>query len=69
MKVGFIGVGNVGGPMCRNIIAHTNHEVVVFDLNVAAVALCTGLGAARALASPTWRSAATRSSTAGSLKR
>ena len=33
MKVGFIGVGNMGGPMCRNIIRNTNHEVVVFDLN------------------------------------
>src|SRR5690349_16013176 len=45
MRVGFIGVGNMGGPMCRNIIAHTNHEVVVYDLNPAAVAACTGLGA------------------------
>ena len=33
MKVGFIGVGNMGGPMCRNIIRNTNHDVVVFDLN------------------------------------
>ena len=32
MKVGFIGVCNMGGPMCRNIIENTNHEVVVFDL-------------------------------------
>lgn len=46
MKVGFIGVGNMGGPMCRNIIRNTNHEVVVFDLNPAAVQACTGLGAA-----------------------
>jgi 3-hydroxyisobutyrate dehydrogenase-like beta-hydroxyacid dehydrogenase len=45
MKVGFIGVGNMGGPMCRNIIRNTNHEVVVFDLNAAAVAACTELGA------------------------
>jgi 3-hydroxyisobutyrate dehydrogenase-like beta-hydroxyacid dehydrogenase len=45
MKVGFIGVGNMGGPMCRNIIKNTNHEVVVFDLNPAAVAECTALGA------------------------
>ncbi len=35
MKVGFIGVGNMGGPMCRNIIRNTNHEVVVFDLSAA----------------------------------
>ncbi len=45
MKVGFIGVGNMGGPMCRNIIRNTNHEVVVFDLNPAAVKECTDLGA------------------------
>ena len=28
MKVGFIGVGNMGGPMCRNIIKNTNHEEI-----------------------------------------
>lgn len=46
MKVGFIGVGNMGGPMCRNIIRNTNHQVTVFDLNPDAVATCTALGAA-----------------------
>src|SRR4051812_40231991 len=46
MKVGFIGVGNMGGPMCRNIIRNTNHEVVVFDLSPAAIKACTDLGAA-----------------------
>ena len=45
MKVGFIGVGNMGGPMCRNIIRNTNHEVLVFDLNADAVKACTELGA------------------------
>src|SRR3984957_13888603 len=45
MKVGFIGVGNMGGPMCRNIIRNTNHDVVVFDLNPAAIEACTALGA------------------------
>jgi len=45
MKVGFIGVGNMGGPMCRNIIRNTNHVVSVFDLNPAAVKQCTDLGA------------------------
>jgi len=45
MKVGFIGVGNMGGPMCRNIIRNTNHEVIVFDLSPDAVAACTDLGA------------------------
>ena len=45
MKVGFIGVGNMGGPMCRNIIKNTNQEVIVFDLNPDAVKACTDLGA------------------------
>jgi 6-phosphogluconate dehydrogenase len=45
MKVGFIGVGNMGGPMCRNIVRNTNHSVVVFDLNADAVKACTDLGA------------------------
>jgi 3-hydroxyisobutyrate dehydrogenase-like beta-hydroxyacid dehydrogenase len=31
--------------MCRNIIKNTNHEVVVFDLDPAAVKRCTDLGA------------------------
>ena len=45
MKVGFIGVGNMGGPMCRNIVKRSNHQVTVFDLNPAAVKTCTDLGA------------------------
>jgi 3-hydroxyisobutyrate dehydrogenase-like beta-hydroxyacid dehydrogenase len=45
MKVGFIGVGNMGGPMCRNIIRNTNHQVTVFDLNADAITACTALGA------------------------
>jgi 3-hydroxyisobutyrate dehydrogenase-like beta-hydroxyacid dehydrogenase len=45
MKVGFIGVGNMGGPMCRNIIKNTNHEVIVFDLSADAMKACTDLGA------------------------
>jgi 3-hydroxyisobutyrate dehydrogenase-like beta-hydroxyacid dehydrogenase len=44
MKVGFIGLGNMGGPMCRNIIK-SEHEVMVHDLNAEAVARCTALGA------------------------
>lgn len=44
MKVGFIGIGNMGGPMCRNIIKG-GHDVTVFDLNAAAVKTCTDLGA------------------------
>ena len=45
MKIGIIGVGNMGGPMCRNIIKNTNHQVVVHDLDPAAVERCTALGA------------------------
>ena len=48
MKVGFIGVGNMGGPMCRNIVKRSNHQVTVFDLNAAAVKACTDLGATAA---------------------
>ena len=46
MKIGFIGVGNMGGPMCRNIVRNTNHDVTVFDLNPDAIAACTAIGAA-----------------------
>jgi 3-hydroxyisobutyrate dehydrogenase-like beta-hydroxyacid dehydrogenase len=45
MKVGFIGVGSMGGPMCRNIIRKSGEEVTVFDLNPAAVKACTDIGA------------------------
>jgi 3-hydroxyisobutyrate dehydrogenase-like beta-hydroxyacid dehydrogenase len=55
MKVGFIGVGNMGGPMCRNIIKRSNHQVTVFDLNPAALKTCTDLGgtAAKSVAEAT----------------
>ena len=46
MKVGFIGVGHMGGPMCRNIIKG-GHEVVVYDRSDAAVKACTDLGASK----------------------
>jgi 3-hydroxyisobutyrate dehydrogenase-like beta-hydroxyacid dehydrogenase len=45
MKIGYIGVGNMGGPMCRNLIRKSNHAVAVFDRNPAAVKTCTDLGA------------------------
>ena len=48
MKIGFIGVGNMGGPMCRNIIKNTNHDVSVFDLDPDRVAACVALGASAA---------------------
>lgn len=47
MKVGFIGVGAMGGPMSRNIVAKSNHEVTVFDLDAKAVEACVKAGARR----------------------
>ncbi|MEC9347914.1 MAG: 3-hydroxyisobutyrate dehydrogenase [Pseudomonadota bacterium] len=35
-KIGFIGVGNMGGPMARNLLK-AGHEVTCFDLSAAAV--------------------------------
>jgi 3-hydroxyisobutyrate dehydrogenase-like beta-hydroxyacid dehydrogenase len=40
MKIGFIGVGNMGGPMCRNIIRKSGHTVAVYDRDAAAVQRC-----------------------------
>ncbi len=45
MKVGFVGLGHMGGPMCRNIIKG-GHEVIVHDLVADAVKRCVDLGAA-----------------------
>lgn len=45
MKIGFIGVGNMGGPMCRNLLKNGEHTVSVFDLDEAAAARCSELGA------------------------
>ena len=47
MKIGFIGVGAMGGPMSRNIVSKTNHEVTVFDLNPAVMEECIKAGAKR----------------------
>ncbi|MBV1879053.1 MAG: NAD(P)-dependent oxidoreductase [Pseudomonadales bacterium] len=44
MKIGFIGIGHMGGPMCRNIIKHSGFEVSVFDLNPEAVQACVDVG-------------------------
>ncbi|MEM9652962.1 MAG: NAD(P)-dependent oxidoreductase [Actinomycetota bacterium] len=32
MTIGFIGLGVMGEPMCRNLLARTDEELVVFDL-------------------------------------
>ena len=44
MKVGFIGVGNMGGPMCRNLIKSCGHEILVHDRDTAAVQRCVDAG-------------------------
>jgi 3-hydroxyisobutyrate dehydrogenase len=44
MKLGFIGVGNMGGPMCQNLIKH-DHQVCVHDLDPETRARFVSLGA------------------------
>ena len=51
MKLGYIGVGKMGGPMAERLIA-AGHELVVFDANEAAVKPFVARGA-RAAASVT----------------
>ena len=46
-KVGFIGVGNMGGPMARNLI-NAGHSLKVFDLSEDAVNFVVQSGAERA---------------------
>jgi len=46
-KIGFIGLGNMGGPMARNLVA-AGHEVTVFDLSADAVSSLVDAGAASA---------------------
>ncbi|MCY3919755.1 MAG: NAD(P)-dependent oxidoreductase [Chloroflexi bacterium] len=44
MRIGFIGTGAIGGPMCRHVIRHSDADVMVFDLNPEAVQRCTDVG-------------------------
>jgi len=46
-NIAFIGVGNMGGPMARNLLK-AGHTVTVFDLNIGAVEQVMQAGAARA---------------------
>lgn len=46
-KIGFIGIGNMGGPMARNLIK-TGHDVTVFDLSKTRMAALKKDGAATA---------------------
>jgi 3-hydroxyisobutyrate dehydrogenase-like beta-hydroxyacid dehydrogenase len=48
VKIGYIGLGNMGGPMCRNLIKGVNHQVVVHDLNPDAIAACVAVGGVQA---------------------
>lgn len=43
-RIGFVGVGNMGGPMALNLLK-AGHSVKVFDLSQEAVALCVAEGA------------------------
>ncbi len=40
-RIGFIGLGNMGGPMARNLVK-AGHEVTVFDLSAAAMGAVPG---------------------------
>jgi 3-hydroxyisobutyrate dehydrogenase len=46
-KVGFIGLGNMGGPMAQNLVKH-GFPLVVHDIDAAKVERLTARGAARA---------------------
>ncbi len=44
MKIAFIGLGRMGGPICRNLLAG-GHELWAYDLAADAVAACVAAGA------------------------
>lgn len=50
MNIGFIGLGNMGGPMALNLLK-AGHALTVFDLSAASLAKLTDAGA-RAVTSP-----------------
>ncbi len=45
--IGFVGLGVMGGPMCRNIALKHPGEVIAFDMNPAALAALDGTKARR----------------------
>ena len=47
MKIGFVGLGNMGGRMARNLLK-AGHALTVHDLNAASVEAAVGAGATRA---------------------
>jgi 3-hydroxyisobutyrate dehydrogenase-like beta-hydroxyacid dehydrogenase len=46
--IGFIGLGRMGGPMCRHLVRKSGARVLVFDPSPAAVAACVEEGAQEA---------------------
>jgi 3-hydroxyisobutyrate dehydrogenase-like beta-hydroxyacid dehydrogenase len=44
MTVGFIGLGRMGGHMCRNLIRKSGQPVLVYDVSEEAVRACSGEG-------------------------
>jgi 3-hydroxyisobutyrate dehydrogenase-like beta-hydroxyacid dehydrogenase len=63
MQLGFIGVGNIGTPMCRHLI-EAGHTVLAYDIQASNLARMVNLGAQRAespkavaqACAPRWRS-------------
>ena len=47
-RIGFIGVGTLGGPMALNLMQKGGYAVTVFDLSADAVARCVAAGATAA---------------------
>ena len=47
MKIGFLGLGNMGGPMAHNLVK-AGHQLTVFDLSETAVANLVAAGATAA---------------------
>ena len=48
LAIGFVGLGVMGGPMCRNIALKHGGDVIAFDMNPAAFAALDGTKARRA---------------------
>jgi 3-hydroxyisobutyrate dehydrogenase-like beta-hydroxyacid dehydrogenase len=46
--IGFVGLGVMGGPMCRNVAQKHGGEVIAFDMNASAFASLEGTQARRA---------------------
>ena len=46
MKIGFVGLGNMGGPMCSRL-AQAGYDVVAYDLRAEALEAVTAVGARR----------------------